>query len=257
MRRIHFFEIEDQSWCPAAIRDGITDYLQFTINAAKPYAPIAGRLAAAIRGAGTGQVIDLCSGAGGPWVTLVGPVAAAADGAVNVTLTDLHPNAAAFDRMSAAAPGVIGYNMASVDATRVPPELAGTRTLFTSFHHFEPDAARAILRDAAASGSTIAVFEATHRSAPALLVTLLSPLVVLLATPAIRPFRWSRLFWTYLVPAIPLAVLFDGIVSCLRTYTPSELLELTKGIDGATWDAGEDRTRGPVPMTYLIGTPVR
>ena len=256
MRRIHFFEIEDQSWCPAAIRDGITDYLQFTINAAKPYAPIAGRLAAAIRSAGTPEVVDLCSGAGGPWASLAGTVAAS-NGALKVKLTDRHPNAEALARMAAMAPGMVDYRTAPVDATRVPPELRGTRTLFTSFHHFEPATARAILRDAASSRAPIAIFEATHRSVAAVLVTLLSPLIVLLATPAIRPFRWSRLFWTYIVPAIPLAVVFDGVVSCLRTYTPSELIELTDGIEGATWDAGEHRTKGPVPVTFLIGTPVR
>jgi hypothetical protein len=36
-------------------------------------------------------------------------------------------------------------------------------------------------------------------------------------TPWIRPFRWSRLLWTYVVPIIPAVLLFDGIVSCLRT----------------------------------------
>jgi hypothetical protein len=77
-------------------------------------------------------------------------------------------------------------------------------------------------------GATIAVFEATHRSVATILVTLLAPIAVLLLTPAIRPFRWSRLFWMYIVPVIPLATLFDGIVSCLRTYTPAELMALTE-----------------------------
>ena len=44
--------------------------------------------------------------------------------------------------------------------------------------------------------------------------------------PACPPFRWSRLLWTYLVPVIPLVLLFDGIVSCLRSYRPDELLKL-------------------------------
>jgi hypothetical protein len=29
MRRMHLFEIEDQSWCPRAVRDAMTDYLRF------------------------------------------------------------------------------------------------------------------------------------------------------------------------------------------------------------------------------------
>src|SRR5450759_4223616 len=42
-------------------------------------------------------------------------------------------------------------------------------------------------------------------------------LMPFVCTPWIRPFRWSRLLWTYLIPIIPLVFLFDGVVSCHRT----------------------------------------
>jgi hypothetical protein len=86
----------------------------------------------------------------------------------------------------------------------------------------------------------------------------LTPLIVLLVTPMIRPFRWSRLFWTYAAPLVPLIVLWDGVVSCLRTYSPAELLELTEGLGGKgyLWESGEERQqRSPIPVTYLIGYP--
>jgi hypothetical protein len=128
--------------------------------------------------------------------------------------------------------------------------------MFSAYHHFTPAAARRVLPDAAASGAGIAIFKGTRRGAAAILLTVLFvPIMVLLGTPFIRPFRWSRLLWTYLVPVIPLAALFDGLVSCLRTYTPDELRSLAEGIggDGYRWEAGETGT-GPIPMTYLIGT---
>ena len=81
-----------------------------------------------------------------------------------------------------------------------------------------------------------------------MVVTLLAPIVVLLLTPAIRPFRWSRLFWTYVIPAVPALVLFDGIVSCLRIYSPEELraLEETAAESGvAQWR----RAHGPGKTT--------
>ena len=63
-----------------------------------------------------------------------------------------------------------------------------------------------------------------------------------------------RVLLTCIVPVIPLAVLFDEIVSCLRTHTPSELRALAEqsAADGYTSTAGEAGP-GPVPMTYLIG----
>jgi hypothetical protein len=77
-------------------------------------------------------------------------------------------------------------------------------------------------------------------------------------TPLIRPFRWSRLLFTYVVPIIPFALLFDGVVSCLRTYRPQELREMIKKLDGIEyqWAVGEhSRASGEAPITYLIGYP--
>ena len=57
------------------------------------------------------------------------------------------------------------------------------------------------------------------------------PLRVLLATPFILAFRWSRLFWTYLVPALPFVLTFDVVVSLQRVYSVEELRRLTAGLD--------------------------
>ena len=86
----------------------------------------------------------------------------------------------------------------------------------------------------------------------------LVPLAVWVLTPAIRPFRWSRLFWTYLLPVVPLAVIFDGVVSCLRIYTPEEMLALAREAGGEAydWQAGVEHPAGsPVPIPNLIGIP--
>ena len=81
-------------------------------------------------------------------------------------------------------------------------------------------------------------------------------LSVLLLTPFIGPFRWFRLFWTYLVPVLPLVLLFDTIVSCLRIYSEPELRHLTVGLDRYCCDIGTVRGK-PLPnaLTYLIGVP--
>ena len=75
---------------------------------------------------------------------------------------------------------------------------------------------------------------------------------------AIRPFRWSRLFYTYVLPIIPLVLLFDGLVSCLRTYQPRELRELIEGVAAPEyrWETGEQSgTFAGLPITYLVGYP--
>ncbi len=64
--------------------------------------------------------------------------------------------------------------------------------------------------------------------------------------------------WTYLIPVVPLVSFFDGLVSCLRTYSVQELRELSEGLDAKDyqWEIGERKsTAGPIPITYLIGVP--
>jgi len=201
--------------------------------------------------------VDLCSGGGGPWLWLH-PLLARKGLSTSVCLTDKYPNLEAFEKWSRMTDQAIGFHAGSVDATRVPDELVGFRTMFTAFHHFKPEHASAVLADAVRHRRSIGVFEATHRSALALLLMLSTPLVVLLCTPFIRPFRWSRLLWTYLVPVLPLVILFDGLVSCLRSYSVVELRELTEGLktNDYHWEIGTVQNKWvPIPVTYLVGMP--
>jgi hypothetical protein len=140
----------------------------------------------------------------------------------------------------------------------VPAELTGFRTMFTCMHHFQPDKAQAILRDAWLKGRGIAVFEFTERSAAGLAQMLLSPLSALVLTPFVRPFRWSRLALTYLAPVVPALFTFDGVVSQLRTYTPDELRAMTESMQrpGYRWQVGHVRhPLLPGKVSYLLGLP--
>jgi hypothetical protein len=256
LRRRHLIELEDLPWWPRLFRDAATDYLVAAIRHTRTYAGLAPRLAAAVKRTGAAQIIDLCSGGGGPWPDLL-PALRASGVDVPVCLTDKYPNTAALRRVAATAPGA-RFEEGPVSATDVPARLAGFRTVFTAFHHFRPAEARAILAAAVRDRQGIAIAEATQRTPRALATMALVPLAVWVLTPAIRPFRWSRLFWTYLVPVIPLAVLFDGVVSCLRVYTPEEMLAMGRevGGDGYEWEAGLERPAGsPIPIPYLIGVP--
>ena len=255
--RFQLIEIHDQDWCPRMVRDAETDYLQFTIATTKPYAAMIPVLATALQCAGARHILDLCSGAAGPWLWLH-PVLAERGVNVSVCLTDKWPNREGFDQAGGLTHQAIRYHAQPVDATRSPGELPGFRTMFTAFHHFRPEQARAVLADAVEKRQGIAVFEATQRSGLALLLTLLVPLMVLVMTPFVRPFRWSRLALTYLIPVLPLVMLFDGLVSCLRTYSVQELRELTARLDAHDyrWNIGAVKGKAsPIPVTYLIGVP--
>jgi hypothetical protein len=259
MKRLHLLEIEDQAWCPNGLRDALTDHLQFALAQTRTYAPAIPVLASALRRAKARCIVDLCSGGAGPWPWLH-PALTHEGLSVTVCLTDRFPNLEAFRRSTLRARQSITYHPLPVDATQVPEGLSGFRTLFTSFHHFGPEQARAILADAVRQRQGIAIFEATYRHLSNLVLMLPAPLAVLGLTPFIRPFRWSRLAWTYLLPVAPLVTLFDGVVSCLRTYTVQELRNLTASLETHhyLWDVGRLKPKlTSVPITYLVGVPAQ
>ncbi len=255
--RLQLLELEDQPWCPRTVRDGATGYLELVARWGGVHAAVAPVLARALRAAGTRRIVDLCAGGGGPWRSLRPALEAQLGGEVTIRLTDRYPNLDAAARLGAAAGDRITAWPAPVDARAVPAELDGFRTLFTSFHHFPPEEAAAILADAVRSRQGIAIFELTARRARTTALIAGGALLTLALVPWIRPFRWARLAWTYLVPAIPLVVLWDGIVSCLRSYTVPELRALAAAAgEGYAWEAGVTRVpRLPVPLTWLVGYP--
>jgi hypothetical protein len=158
--------------------------------------------------------------------------------------------------VAAGSDGALSVYPKPVDATAVPSSLAGCRTLFSAFHHFRPERAKAILQSAVDAGEPIAVFEVVERSAPALLGMLFAPIIVPLAVPFLRPFDWRWLVFTYLLPIIPLFVMYDGFVSCLRVYSVKELDGLVASLDAKDYvfETGQVKIdRQPVPVTYLIG----
>jgi hypothetical protein len=273
MRRVQFIELHEQSWFPSSLRDDVTDAMQFGFNLLRAYAPIAPLLQSVIDSTGnrtnTGQsstrqssathsIVDMCSGGGGPWLDLAGqlrcPDALGDSAGLQVWLTDKYPNLEAFRSVSASSHHHITFYPEPVDAMKVPSDLKGLRTMFTSFHHFPPEDARAILQNAVDAGESIGIFEATKRAPLTIGLIFAGILLLFLHTPRIRPFRWSRLLWTYLIPVIPLVLLFDGVVSCLRTYRPQELREIVEKLASCQyqWEIGELAT-GKVPVTYLIG----
>ncbi len=257
MRRIHLFEFTDQAWYPETFRRMQTDYLQFAATRGAGHRNLVPLILKAMRQAGTAEILDLCSGGSGPWLRLQAMLAQAGLQA-HIRLSDKYPHPEAVRQLGAG----IEYLADPVDALQVPPHLKGMRTLFEGFHHFRPAQARLILQDAVRNRAAIGIFEASLKPPLGAFLLLLAPLMTLLGylvlTPFLKPLRFSRFFWTYLVPVVPLATCWDGIVSLLRVYSPQELAELTASLESKeyAWEMGQASTGTPLfVFTYLVGYP--
>jgi hypothetical protein len=99
------------------------------------------------------------------------------------------------------------------------------------------------------------IFELQDRSAESILATFILGCGILLAAPYYA-WKWrspATLFFTYLIPILPFVLVFDGIVSSLRTRTPEEVEALlrTCGADVSDWEMRSGRTRHLWPCAYL------
>jgi hypothetical protein len=253
MARIHLFEFEDFQWFPTPIRNYMTDFLQFVSNRFDIYKAVVPLIEDALEHADSEKIIDLASGGGGGLLKLSDHLKQHHP-CLKIVLTDFYPNKAAFER-TAAQSRMFTYYERSVDAMNVPSELVGLRTQFLSLHHFRPDDAVKILQNAVDSGSPIALFESQERNLKSIVSMLFSPLSVIFTTPFIRPFKIGRIVFTYLIPIVPLFILWDGIVSALRTYSVKEmeaLVSRVKGHETYAWKIGKQKS-GPATIPYLIG----
>jgi hypothetical protein len=236
----------------------LTAYLAYISCEWGAYHPILPKLRTALERGKSQSIIDLCSGASGPLIKLRRYICREDGTQMPILLTDKYPNHEAFEKVAAASQGALTYEAVSVDAMDVPAVMTGFRTVFSAFHHFNPDQAMRILQDAVDKRAGIGVFEYTERNHRWILQALSSPILFWrLAPSALKPLNWEKRFWIYCLPLPVLFFSWDFLVSCLRTYTEQELQAMTAAIPSADydWEIGHVKSFWGGHITYLIGVP--
>src|ERR1700736_1762647 len=89
---LRLFEIHEQPWFPQFLRDQFVDGLQMILEVTNTYQPIAQLLRKRLEECGSDRVVDLCSGAGGPWPSLVRDFEMHGGRSPEVFLTDKYPS---------------------------------------------------------------------------------------------------------------------------------------------------------------------
>lgn len=242
------------------LRDGLTGFLQIAAEFFGIYDAAAGLVADVVKRHPQSRLIDLGSGGGGPLLRMRDALREKHGIDVDAVMTDLYPNVGAFAFAEARSGGKVKGIRTSIDATDVPADLDGVRTVFNAFHHFRPELARRIVVDAARKRQPFISLEVVERRVPTVLFLMGTPLAALILTPFSRPLTPGRLFFTYVLPLIPLGIWWDGMMSCLRGYSVEELRALTDDLNDDDYAFRVERI--PVPwqplrITALIGEPRR
>lgn len=254
--RDYLFEFEDLAWFPDIIRVSMTDYLRYLITKVDFYRPIVPLIIEGMKRSDVNQIIDLCSGGGGAIEQIQNELKQLTDAEIKIILTDKFPNTSAYEFISAKTNSEISFLDTPVDAADVPLTLKGFRTIFSGFHHFDNSFAKSVLKNAVEANSGIGIFDGGNKNFLAILAILIvHPVVFFFFTPFFRPFRFSRLIFTYIIPVIPFCTVWDGIVSIIRLYKPSELLQIAREVNSKKyyWKAGKLKCRYGLNVSYLIG----
>jgi len=263
MKRMALFEFEDMPWCPGFLRTYLTNYLRSMHATLKTHEIIAPLVKRCLDATGSSDIVDLCSGGGGPIQAVAEQLSNELRRPIKVTMTDLYPNKDATRRIQREENSNVKYLETPVDAGNVPEHLTGIRTMVCSFHHMPESVASSILRDSFEKRRAICIFEISDNSHPKVMWWLAFPVAfvtTLLFTPFVRPMSLGHLITTYLFPVTPLLIAWDGAASNARTYTKSDIQEL---IDRGNlkspdyeWVIGNAKVhRFPGRMLYVLGLP--
>ncbi|MBK0402221.1 hypothetical protein I5M27_04450 [Adhaeribacter sp. BT258] len=260
MKRIHLFEFEDFAWFPNWIRICLTRLMVVMHHILGTNQNLAGLIRKALQASSRPAIIDLCSGSGGAMIEVTRILKTDQElRNLTLTLTDLYPNKELAAKVNQESGDQISYITTPIDATNVPTDLIGVRTMICSFHHMTPAMGRSILQNAVVSKQPICIYEISDNSFPILLWWIALPLNFIMTffiTPFVRPLTWQQLIFTYLIPIIPFFFAWDGAVSNARTYTMNDLDILLEGLETENYKWEKGIIAGKAKSSYLLGIPV-
>lgn len=240
--RMQLFEFMDLANTPKPLRDVTVEALSRTLEWGRMQRGLLSPFQRFLGAAGTREVLDLGSGAGGPARVLIREHLRVGASPPRFILTDLRPQLPAWERMRGEYPGVVDFIPEPVNACRIPENVATgrARCIINALHHLPPTVAQSVLADAVRSSQGIFVAEAFERNPLRFLSFAPAGMAALLSTPLLTPTdRIAKTFYTWATPVALAVSIWDGTVSALRMYTEAELRAMVAPLgDSFTWTYG-------------------
>ena len=266
MKRIQLFEFEDLSWFPKTIRRSMTNLIALLHKMTGTREVIADLLIPIVRERQFNRIVDLGSGSGGIMPDVVDSINKEIDREkIQLILTDLYPNTDQISKWNNKKNSHISYHKEAVDATKLDLAPRGLKTMINCFHHMPPTQAKKILKTASLKKEPLLIYEMGENNIPLLIWWLLLPvslfilmLMVLFMTPFVKPLTWQQLFFTYIIPIIPICYAWDGQASLPRMYTMADLESMLNDVNSPQydWSMGRAYKRNKKKLgTFLIGLP--
>jgi hypothetical protein len=139
-------------------------------------------------------------------------------------------------KVDATDPPIAVTSLSSTNGQSSNGEFASDTRVFRlyclSFHHFDDELAKKVLKSTMETADGFAIIELQDRKLGSLCL-IFGHIAYMFASTVF--YFWKdplQLLLTYIVPVLPAVVTFDGLVSCLRVRTFSEIIGLLKGTNG-------------------------
>lgn len=268
MKRVQLFEFEDFHWFPSWIRAAMTNLIVVMhklMGTKEVIVPIVER---ALKISNQKHIVDMGSGSGGimPMVLETLNAGRSESEAVQLLLTDLHPNQAFIEQIEQENNPNLSFYSKSVDATNFEKAPAGIKTMMNSFHHMPPTEAKSILQSAQKNKETFLIYEMAENKIPLVLWWLFLPVslcivfvMALILTPFAQQVTFKQLIFTYLIPIIPIFYAWDGQASMPRMYAFNDLETMIADFksEDYRWEIDQAKNaKGKASGYYVLGYPL-
>lgn len=223
--RARLFEFCDQPWAPSLYHTYLRVYISFFYRIFKYYRLWLAPFADFMRQSGSRRFLECCSGSGEALRLLVGALPDADATDKRFVMSDLFPLPRFVQQINRGGGERFSYHPEPVDVRNIQQQVDSPRIFINAFHHFAPAEAREILRDSVRGGQGLVLMEYCRHAPMAYLSVMLGTLLFMLTVPWVVKLRDLPLMvlGTYVIPVFPCMMLWDGLVSCYRTYTPAQI----------------------------------
>ena len=206
-------ELEDHGWFPNLFRRYQAEYIGSIVNWLKLYRPLVAELQHLIDTNNAIVIQDLCSGSGIPAIDM------------HRQLKGKHPMILSdkFPVRTFTGGSEISYVQEEVDVLLLEPQPSVCYTMYNGFHHFTVAEQQLLIKKMVMVRNPFLIAEIlTPGIFTMFKIIFAATLLQLFTAPFVKPFSFLRLFFTYIIPVNLFTVLYDGIISVVRSKTVNQ-----------------------------------
>lgn len=238
-------ELEDYSWFHPLLRRYQMDYIGSMVSWLGMYRPLIPVAAQMVNANDPVVIQDLCSGSGIPAIYMQHHVQLIP----KTLLSDKYPFIAFTDSEE------LEYIKSPVDVLALIPQQGICYTMYNGIHHFSPGDQVALVKKMIAGRNSFLFAEILEPGIFTMIkIILTATLLQVFTAPFIKPFSLKRLFFTYVIPVNLFTVMYDGIISVIKSRSVDQYRRLFEGLSVNDFEVSVGRLNNwKGPVIYIKG----